>query len=103
MTIEKRKGWKCETVREKRVTIWVDHMKFARELNLLMALSAGLIAYFVDLSVHAKLMRLITGLAETQNREACWRKMVAADRGRQSVAARGYRAAPFFKPQSDRR
>jgi hypothetical protein len=44
VTIEKRKGWKCETVREKRVTNWVDHMKFAQELNLLMALSAGLIA-----------------------------------------------------------
>lgn len=68
-------------------------MKITRELDLLMALSAGLIAFYVDLSVHATLMRLMTGLAETQNTKTSWRKAIAGDQSRQSVAARGYRAA----------
>lgn len=41
-------------------------MKIIRNFDLLMALSAGLIAIFVDLSVHAILMRLMTSLADTK-------------------------------------
>lgn len=53
-------------------------MKIILDFDLLMALSAGLIAIFVDLCVHAILVRLMTGSAETRKRETRWRKAVGS-------------------------
>jgi hypothetical protein len=56
----------------KAADILVDHMKIARKMDLLMALSAGRIVNSVDLSVHAKLiMKLRSGLADTRKRKTC--------------------------------